>query len=233
MERMHVCNHTSCNVITKFIPTGTYSLATGSREQAQCLACPPGFYCEGGANIFACADGSYSLATGLAARGDCPLCAAGHFCPNATAQIHCPDHTNSPAGSKDLQACACNAGYRCRIVKVVHCYVVLPINLASWTPGIQELYVSAIALAAGVDPSNVHVQTIQVVVAAPGAGRRLMNVVGHNAIEVHTSINTATSGTVGLQANLNRHLSDAGLPSHRGMRVSIHSEVVGATRVGF
>ena len=111
--------------------------------------------------------------------------------------------------------------------------MVLPINLASWTPGIQELYVSAIALAAGVDPINVHVQTIQVVVAAPGAGRRLMNVVGHNAIEVHTSIHTATSGTVGLQANLNRHLSDAGLPSHRGMRVSIHSEVVGATRVGF
>jgi hypothetical protein len=212
-------------------PTGTYSLATGIREQAQCLECPSGFYCEGGANIFACADGSYSLATGLSARGDCPPCAAGHFCPNATAQLPCPDHTTSPAGAKDLQACACNAGYRCRIVKVVHCYVVLPINLTSWTASIQELYVSAIALAAGVSPSNVHVQTVQVVVTAPGAGRRLMNVIGHNAIEVHTSIHSSAS-TADLQANLNRHLSDAGLPSHRGIRVSIHSEVVGATRVG-
>jgi hypothetical protein len=204
---------------------GTYSLVTGHREQAQCLTCPKGYYCTGGDGIHMCPLGTYSLSQAVTNAGDCPLCTAGYFCPNTTTQIQCPENTDSLPGSSDLGECVCTAGYRCLMVKVVHCEVVLPIAASAFTAEMQAAYIQAIALAAGVDPSSVHIIAVQQVTLG---GRRRLLELGHVAVEVHTSIYKARSDALN---DLNRHLESLGLPSHRGIRISIHKEVVSSIRL--
>ena len=204
---------------------GTYSLATGNREQAQCHSCPRGYYCTGGDGIHVCPLGTYSLSQSVTNVGDCPLCTAGYFCPNTTTQVQCPENTHSLPGSSDLGECTCVAGYRCLMVKVVHCEVVLPIAASAFTAEMQAAYIQAIALAAGVDPSSVHIIAVQQVTL--GGGRRLLEH-GHVAVEVHTSIYKARSDALN---DLNHHLESLGLPSHRGIRISIHKEVVSSIRL--
>jgi hypothetical protein len=211
-------NITECN-------PGTYSLVTGHREQAQCLVCPKGYYCTGGNGIHMCPLGTYSLAAAVTTVGDCPMCTAGYFCPNTTTQIQCPENTNSLPGSSDLGECTCTAGYRCLMVKVVHCEVLLPMAASSFTADVQAAYIIAIALAAGVDPSSVHIVAIQQVTL--GGGRRLLEL-GNIAVEVHTSIYKAHGDVLN---DLNHHLESLGLPSHRGVRISIHKEVVSSIRL--
>ena len=210
--------------ITQCTP-GTYSLVTGKREQAQCLVCPSGHYCTGGNALTMCPTGSYSLLPAVTVATDCPLCTPGYFCPNTTTQIQCPENTDSAAGSSDLGDCTCSAGYRCLLVKVVHCEVVLPIAASAFTAEVQAAYILAIALAAGVDPSSVHIVAIQQVTL--GARRRLLEF-GHVAVEVHTSIYKAQTDVLN---DLNHHLTSLGLPSHRGVKISIHKEVVSSIRL--
>ena len=204
---------------------GTYSLTTGMREQAQCLVCPKGYYCTGGSSLSTCPIGSLSLATGVVAAGDCPACPPGYFCPNTTTQVGCPANTFAAASSSDLGDCVCKAGYRCLMVKVVHVEVILPMSAAAFTAEVQATYVQAIALAAGVDPSSVHIIAIQQVTL--GGGRRLLEY-GNLVVEVHTSIYKARTDALN---DLNHHLTNLGLPSHRGVRISIHKEVVSSIRL--
>jgi hypothetical protein len=210
--------------ITQCAP-GTYSLETGNREQAQCKVCPPGYYCIGGDGFTTCPLGTYSPGAAVSNIADCPQCPAGYFCPNTTTQVICPPNTNSLAGASDLGECVCSAGYKCVVVKVVHAEIVLPISVAAFDAAMQAQYVQALALAAGVSIDDVHIVSVQQVSLA--GSRRLLEF-GNEAIEIHTSIYKAQREDI---ADLNAHLMSHGLPAHRGIRVSIHSEIVNTIRV--
>ena len=210
--------------LTQCVP-GTYSAATGLREQRQCSVCPQGYFCVGGGAIQMCPLGSYSLITGVNSAADCAPCAAGYFCPNTTMRIKCPDNTMTPAKASDLGECKCAPGYSCKIVIVVHAEILLPLLRTEFTMEMQNRYILAIAMAAGVDAQSVHIISINEVIM--GAGRRLLGF-NPNAVEVHTSIYDSVSQGV---SDLNAHLKSNGLPAHRGIRISIHKEVVSSFKL--
>jgi hypothetical protein len=146
--------------ITQCFP-GTYSNSiTGLREQGQCSICPQGYYCAGGAAKRICPLGSYSRLTGVSAEADCPLCPSGYFCTNTTNSVRCPANTMSAAGSSDLGQCLCAPGYSCIIIMVVHAEIILPITRAEFTSEMQQRYIMAIALAAGVQMDKVRIISI-------------------------------------------------------------------------
>jgi Tyrosine-protein kinase ephrin type A/B receptor-like len=204
---------------------GTFSPATGLREQAQCSVCPVGSYCTGGAAVTPCPQGTYSLVSGLKAVTDCQTCSVNYFCPNNTAQIACPANTVSLAGSWDLSQCTCKPGYRCIIASVVHAEITLQITPADFTADVQAKYIAAVAAAAGVTPDKVVIMSVTPVTL--GSSRRLLDM-GKPGLEVHTSIYEAPTDEL---FNLNEHLVNNGLPSHSGIRLSIHQEVVRTFRV--
>ena len=210
--------------ITQCVP-GTYSLITGLREQRQCTPCPPGYYCTGGSALQMCPLGSYSLLSAVSAVADCAQCRSGFFCPNTTGQVQCPANTMSSAGASDLGECLCAPGYRCIMVLVVHAEILLPIVRNEFTHEIQARYIAAIALAAGVSIDKVRIISISDVIM--GAGRRLLGFHA-NAVEVHTNIYDSHNAGV---TDLNTYLQRNGLPTHRGIRVSIHKEVVNSFKL--
>ena len=210
--------------ITQCAP-GTYSLVTGNREQAQCLICPAGSYCTGGDAITTCPLGTYQPNPGVASLGGCPECLAGYYCLNTTSQVVCPPNTLSAAGADDLGKCICNAGYKCVVVKVVHAEIVLPMTAAQFDAEMQARYIAALALAAGVSINDIHVVSVQSV--SLNNRRRLLEW-GQQGIEVHTSIYQSKHDDI---ADLNAHLLSHGLPTHRGIRIKIHSEIVHAIKI--
>ena len=205
---------------------GTYSESSGLREQSQCTVCPAGYYCTGGAERQMCPLGSYSLLTGVGAVVDCAQCPSGFFCPNTTGKVQCPDNTMSSAGSSDLGECLCAPGYSCMMATVVHAEIRLLIASSDFTVDMQARYIEAIALAAGVSVDKVRIVSIAEVTI--GTGRRLLNF-GTNAVEVHTSIYNSRRNGV---SDLNAHLQRNGLPAHRGIRITIHKEVISSFRLG-
>ena len=222
--------------ITQCMP-GTYSDSiSGLREQGQCSICPQGYYCAGGAAKHICPLGSYSRLTGVSAEADCPLCPSGYFCTNTTNSVRCPANTMSGTGSSDLGQCLCAPGYSCIIIMVVHAEIILPITRAEFTSEMQQRYITAIALAAGVQMDKVRIISISeaVTTTTTTAGtvrrRRLLlnnkNNNAANAVEIHTSIYDSRRGNVD---NLNAYLRRHGLPAHQGIRISIHNEVVGSS----
>lgn len=210
--------------ITQCMP-GTYSTSTGLREQGQCTICPAGYYCTGGGALQMCPLGSYSMLTGVSALADCAQCPAGFFCPNTTGKVQCPANTMSSAGSSDLGECLCAPGYSCIMAMVVHAEILLPIIRTEFTLEMQDRYIAAIALAAGVSVDKVRIVSISDVTM--GSGRRLLGF-NANAVEVHTSIyDSRNEGVPDLNAYLIRH----GLPAHRGLRISIHKEVISSFKL--
>jgi hypothetical protein len=212
-------NITECQV-------GTYSVSTGLREQGQCTVCPAGYYCVGGAARQMCPLGSYSLLLGVGAVADCAQCPSGFFCPNTTGKEQCPANTMSSASSSDLGECLCAPGYSCMMAMVVHVEIRLLIVRSAFTAEMQERYIAAIAMAAGVAVDKVRIVSISDVTI--GGGRRLLGS-NANAVEVHTSIyESRREGVPDLNAHLLRH----GLPTHRGIKVSIHKEVTSSFKLG-
>ena len=234
---------------------GTYSNATGLREQAQCMTCPEGSFCPGAvcadqtgagcsvnsntgvctgplcdasANMQTCPPGSYSPFTGLDHAADCPLCVNGFYCPNPLTQILCPNNTWAAPGASDLSQCLCMPGYRCIITKIVHAQIILNMQYADFSGSsvLQQRYIAAVAAAAGVSVSQVSIQGIFTYTAPPG-GRRLLaygrRVNNWNAVDIHTLIRIPELCDL---ANLNEHLKIHGLPTHRGVSVSLHNEVI-------
>ena len=172
-----------------------------------------------------CAIGTFSPTTGLDQLYNCPTCDAGFFCPNSTTRIACPPNTMSDPAASDLGQCICNAGYRCIYVRVVHAEITLPITLAQFTADMQNRYALAIALAAGVDISNVHIVSVQQVII--GGNRRLLSEM--QGIEIHTSVYDAPRGA---KINeLDKHLNGLGLPSHHAFQMSVHMEVVDSIKL--
>ena len=231
---------------------GTYSNATGLREQAQCLTCPEGSFCPGAVcndatgagcsvsggvctgplcdasnNMQTCPPGSYSPFSGLVHSTDCPLCVNGFYCPNPLKQILCPNNTWSQPGANDLSSCVCMPGYRCIITKIVHAQVILNIQYADFSGSslLQSKYIAAIAAAAGVSTSQVSIQGI-FTYTAPPSGRRLLTYGSrwnNAAVDIHTLIRIPELCDLD---TLNDHLAAHGLPSHRGVSVSLHNEVI-------
>jgi hypothetical protein len=172
-----------------------------------------------------CPLGSYSILSGLDEQSDCAGCPAGFYCPNTTHKLKCPPNTMSAARSSDLGECLCAPGYSCRIIIVVHAEIRLLILRSDFTPEMQARYINAIALAAGVSSGSVRIVSISDVTI--GAGRRLLDF-NANAVEIHTSIYDSRTEKV---SDLNAHLRSQGLPAHRGMRVTLHKEVVGSSKI--
>ena len=83
--------------------SGTYNLFTGSTALADCVKCPPGYYCTG---------------PGVIAFNS-SVCGTGHYCPAATKyakQFPCPAGTYNPNINRTsiIDACVtCPAGYFC------------------------------------------------------------------------------------------------------------------------
>ena len=218
-----------------FCPGGQCGMLTGqcsvNVESGVCTG--PG--CDASASedisIQTCPAGSYSPYAGLKSITDCPLCAAGCYCPDTLTEIPCPNNTWSQSGSNDLSECRCAPGYQCIITKVVHAQIVLQISASTFaqSKALQTQYVDAIATAAGVSPSLVSIQGF-FSVSSPPAGRRLLS---HRrtkdsrwsaaAVDVHTIIRMQELTEL---HNLNKHLTERGLPPHRGITLSLHHEVV-------
>ncbi len=211
---------------------GTVGYGTGFSLQSQCSACTSGYYCPGGAVITTCPLGSYSLATDVPSSALCPKCPTNNYCTNTTTEIVCPVNTNSQAGSSDLASCVCNPGYRCEMVQVVHAEITLPIN-ASQFAELQAAYIAAVAAAAGVDPSQVII--VSITDAPTGGARRSLDgaTAPEQAIEIHASIYNSmhTGSPHRALRTLDLELESLGLPAPlRSIRISLHREVVRATR---
>ena len=239
--------------VTACLP-GYYSNLTGLREQAQCMACPAGMFCPIAAcnetlgtcsfntdtglctgagcdtrqGPYTCPAGTYSIDEYLFEAQQCPLCQAGFYCPNPLQQLPCPNNTWAPQGSQDLSNCACAPGYRCIITKVVHAEVVLNMLQSQFNGNTEQLYKAAVAAAAGVPVSQVSIQGV-FSVTTPPSGRRLLAQRKRRwsdvAVEVHTIIRMDRLADL---ATLNTQLKKRGIPPHRGVRVSLHQEVVEA-----
>jgi hypothetical protein len=109
---------------------------------------------------------------------------------------------------------------------VVHAEILLPIVRTEFTSEMQDRYIAAIALAAGVSIDKVRIISISDVTM--GAGRRLLGF-NANAVEVHTSIYDSLNEGV---PDLNAYLQRNGLPTHRGIRVTMHKEVISSFKLG-
>lgn len=217
--------------ITQCAP-GTYSFSTGMRQQGQCHDCPPGYFCTGGDAYSVCPLGSYSLASKIPSAVACGKCVAGFYCPNTTVIVVCPSNTNSNPGSSMLADCQCDAGYQCQMTQVIHAQVVLPLTLETFAD-LQTAYIAAIAAAAGVDPSQVVIVSVQAVTPS-GGSRRLLGQQG-----MHTEVHTVIYGSRNMHqphkslVDLSKHLSDRGLPVHSSVKLMLRHEVKSAVQKRF
>ena len=149
-------------------PAGTYSLTPHATNASFCLPCPLG---------------TYSILPGRETQ--CPACPANSYCANPTTSQPCPSNTHSPAGSTSVLQCRCDAGYVCSYTKRISATVVLNSTLSDFntnTGNVQTNFINALALAAGVSPSNV---LIDRVTGGSGGGRRLMMMTA-----AHTNLRT-------------------------------------------
>lgn len=115
---------------------GSYSNRTDNQEQADCTACPKGYYCLEGATApsgecpqghycppsttaateYPCPSGTYYDSTGNIREEDCLVCPAGHYCGEGSATpTACSAGTFSSAeGNVGVEQCTtCTAGYEC------------------------------------------------------------------------------------------------------------------------
>ena len=107
-------------------PPGSYNANTGLEEQAQCVPCPTGFYCQDGRLLGEC-DAGYFCYTGSASaqpadpdddernysNGPCPL---GHFClQGAQSPTVCSaGRIRATVGAREDADCeVCPAGFYC------------------------------------------------------------------------------------------------------------------------
>ena len=200
---------------------GSYRDTTGAASQDDCFTCTSGNYCPlqsvnptqcvagtynpstGATNTsycLQCETGKYSLTVGSSA--DCPNCVAGSFCVNPTTIQACPTHTTSTQGSSSILNCRCLDGFQCSYTKQITATVTLNTSFSSFTSdagGIQTAFKQQVALAAGVQPSQVIIKNV----APKTGGRRLLGV--HEASQL-IDVHMVVKGAEGLR-NLHRHLA--------------------------
>jgi len=146
-----------------------------------------------------CVPGTFSLQVGRTTN--CPLCDANFYCRTSTTKDVCPLHTTSSAGSYSRVNCICDIGFQCTYYREIQAIVTL--NATLWEfqndyNGVRTAFISAMAAAAGVQPSQV---TINDVFAKTVRRRLLADQKEGGKIDVHASI----IGSVQLR-DLDKHL---------------------------
>jgi hypothetical protein len=102
-------------------PTAKYNLLGGLQSASECITCPAGSLCPGGAVITQCSAGTYSQTTALREQGQCSLCPSGFFCTGGTGYQICPLGSYSLAtGVTKVADCnKCPAGFYCTNVTTI------------------------------------------------------------------------------------------------------------------
>jgi len=203
---------------------GTYRATSGATQQSDCTICPAGSYCPvqtvrptqcsagthrdttGAAHLsdcLLCVPGTFSLQVGRTTN--CPLCDANFYCRTSTTKDVCPLHTTSSAGSYSRVNCICDPGYQCTYYKEIQAIVTL--NATLWEfqndiNGVRTAFISAMAAAAGVQPSQV---TINDVLTQSGRRRLLSDRKEGGMIDVHASV-TGSVQLRDLDKHLDRHI---------------------------
>ena len=196
-------------------PAGSYRSTTGAQSEAQCNACTTGHFCPvksvipadciSGtynpstsmstlADCLVCSTGKYSMS--IASATDCPPCQANYYCPNSTTIKTCPDNTVSDPGKSSLLDCRCKPGFSCTYTKQVTAVVKLNSTTSSFNNdvgGVKTAFIAAVAKAAGVPISAVHIGAVS---ASSSSGRRLLSLEVENdfseSIQVYTTVTGAT-----------------------------------------
>jgi hypothetical protein len=150
-------------------PAGQFSKATGASACANCTQCTASKL--GGITKATCLQGS------TADTGNCS-CASGYYgtgivlgsMPGCTP---CPANTNSTEDSRLLLHCKCKPGYSCSYTKRIDITIhVANMTLTSFNNTFMSTFIAAIAKAANVSVSQVHISSA--VVSRGGARRGLL-----------------------------------------------------------
>lgn len=117
-------------------PAGRYGIADNLQDWEECLACPPGRFCEGAktapdgpcalghfcpngtssANQFPCPPGTYGNRTDMVRQDECEPCPEGHYCTGGlNFFVDCPAGTyaNTTGTESALDCIECPAGHYC------------------------------------------------------------------------------------------------------------------------
>jgi hypothetical protein len=187
---------------------GTYRNATMAKSVQECTPCPPGGFClekstvptacrEGTyrdltmgtrpSDCMICQSGTFSMETGRTAP--CDLCEANQYCTSPTSKRQCPLNTWSNPGAYSQFNCRCDAGFVCSYFKKIDAVINLNVSLYDFqnnVGNIQTDFISALANAGGVLPSNVIINGVSLT-----KNRRGMT----EGIEIHSTV----VGTVHMQ----------------------------------
>jgi hypothetical protein len=218
-------------------PGGDHCLAcqAGTLSDAgsqACQACPAPLYCQGAGQYAPCPLGTYSAATGLQSVTDCPFCPANSFCQTSGDIEACPDHTSSIPGSVSKLSCLCNPGWVCTYTRGVRVNVTLPLTTSQFAL-VRDQFLQAIAIAAGVDVSQVSIVGL-VLLGPPGQSqnqtrrRALWDSAPYTPVDEYLLVSTHVHGIERLPAHrIKRRLRIHGLrASHTSVRQA-HSVHVG------
>jgi len=150
--------------------------------------------------------GTYQPDTGQSLASKCVACAADFYCPIQSMQLSCPSNTFSLERTVSQLGCYCNAGYTCSYRKRITAVVTLNVTLAQWNSdagGVQTSFKAALASAAAVDVSNVHIINVR-----------------EHSLSVRRRLLSSTEGSIDIVANvigahgiheLEAHISNKGL----------------------
>jgi hypothetical protein len=150
----------------------------------------------------------------IASSIDCPLCPANFYCPNATTIKSCPVNTVSLAGKFSILDCRCEPGFSCSYTKQINAVVTLnttSTNFNNDIGGVKTAFIAAVAAAARVPISSVHIGMVR---ATSTANRRLFSIGSlfeKDSIQVHATVSGATE-----LSNLGLHLDKHDLSLHLG-----------------
>lgn len=128
-------------------------------DKSACVVCPLGYYCLADGTVTACPVGSIVNGTGLSSVDQCITCPANNVCPDAQTVQPCPPNTHSNPGSTSMMQCECDVGYSCSYSKTLNAVVELPMTPDQFQLLAPE-FIKAVAEAAGVDPSNVIINSV-------------------------------------------------------------------------
>lgn len=128
-------------------------------DKSACEACPLGYYCLPDGSAAPCPDGTIVNGTGLNSVDQCIQCPANNVCPDKQTIQPCPQNTHSEPGATSMMQCECDIGFSCTYTKTLNAVVELPMSPDQFALLTPE-FIKAVAEAAGVDPSNVVINSV-------------------------------------------------------------------------
>ena len=149
----------------------------------------------------------------IASSTDCPLCQANFYCPNSTTIKACPENTVSLEGKPSLLDCRCKPGFSCSYTKRITATIALnstATNFNNDVGGVRTAFIAAIAKAAGVPVSSVHIGAVSTT-----TGRRLLALENFKFIQESIHVHATVMGATRLD-NLGMHLARHSPTLHLG-----------------